>query len=142
MVSEPLNVGKIVISLRCTRRYMAAVCIRTQLRDGRCSNDHLVYPPVAGASLTSSAPKSSPTSEVPCPSGASRLHLSDPPYENYFYSDCRNISTQVVVTSPLPDSNLTIIGPRLLVAWPSGNSGIVAYLQPANGINGTLGISL
>ncbi|KAF2101396.1 glycogen debranching enzyme [Rhizodiscina lignyota] len=68
--------------------------------------------------------------------------LSDPPYENYFYSDCRNISSQVVVTSPQPDSNLTIIGPRLLVAWPAGNSGVLAYLQPTNGKNGSLGIGL
>src|ERR1700759_4028849 len=70
------------------------------------------------------------------------LQLSDPPFENFFYSDCRNISTQVVVTSPQPDSNLTVIGPRLIVAWPSGNSGILAFLQPTSGINGTLGIAL
>lgn len=38
--------------------------------------------------------------------------LSDPPYENYFHSDC-NTDAQVVVTSPLPDSNLSIICPRL-----------------------------
>jgi len=48
----------------------------------------------------------------------------------------------VVVTSPEPDSNLTIIGPRLIVAWPAGNSGIVVYFQPENGINGSLGIQL
>lgn len=82
------------------------------------------------------------TSNGQCPEEATTLHLSDGPYENYFYSDCHNISTQVVVTSPQSDSNLTIIGPRLLVAWPSGNSGIVAYLQPENGQNGTLGIQL
>jgi hypothetical protein len=43
------------------------------------------------------------------------FHLSDPPYENYFYSNC-NTSAQVVVTSPLSDSNLTLIGPRFLVS--------------------------
>jgi hypothetical protein len=48
----------------------------------------------------------------------------------------------VVVTSPLPDSNLSIIGPRLLVAWPAGNSGVVAFFAPQNGVNGTLGIGL
>ena len=48
----------------------------------------------------------------------------------------------MVVTSPLPDSNLTIIGPRLLVAWPAGNSGVVAFFAPQNGVNGTLGIEL
>ncbi|KAI1397766.1 carbohydrate-binding module family 52 protein [Hypoxylon fuscum] len=69
------------------------------------------------------------------------LHLSDPPYENYFMSDCSSAS-QVVVTSPLADSDLGIIGPRLLIAWPAGNSGIVAYFSPENGVNGTLGISL
>ncbi|KAK6369708.1 hypothetical protein LTS17_009158 [Exophiala oligosperma] len=68
-------------------------------------------------------------------------HLSDPPYENYFYSDCHSDS-QVVVTSPLPDSNLSIIGPRLIVAWPAGNSGICTYFQPQNGRNGSLGIEL
>ncbi|KAH6876373.1 hypothetical protein B0T10DRAFT_448540, partial [Thelonectria olida] len=68
-------------------------------------------------------------------------HLSDPPYENYFYSDC-NVDAQTVVTSPLPDSNLTIIGPRLIVAWPAGNSGICTFFQPKNGQNGTLAIEL
>lgn len=68
-------------------------------------------------------------------------HLSDPPYENYFYSDC-NVDAQVVVTSPLPDSNLTIIGPRLVVAWPAGNSGIAAFFLPQDGPNGTLAIEL
>ncbi|KAI0107376.1 carbohydrate-binding module family 52 protein [Hypoxylon sp. NC0597] len=69
------------------------------------------------------------------------LHLSDPPYENYFMSDCSSAS-QVVVTSPLADSDLKIIGPRLLIAWPAGNSGIVAYFSPESGVNGTLGIGL
>jgi hypothetical protein len=67
--------------------------------------------------------------------------LSSPPYENYFYSDCHTAS-QVVVTSPGPDDNLTIIGPRLLIAWPAGNSGIVSFFAPTNGINGTLSITL
>lgn len=67
--------------------------------------------------------------------------MSDPPYENYFYSDC-NVAAQAVVTSPLPDSNLSIIGPRLIVAWPAGNSGACAYFSPQNGVNGTLGIEL
>jgi hypothetical protein len=68
-------------------------------------------------------------------------HLSDPPYQNYFYSDC-HAATQVVVTSPLPDSNLTIIGPRLIIAWPAGNSGICTFFQPQNGVNGSLGLEL
>ncbi|EHY55739.1 hypothetical protein HRR80_005459 [Exophiala dermatitidis] len=68
-------------------------------------------------------------------------HLSDPPYENYFYSDCHG-DTQAVVTSPLPDSNLSIIGPRLVIAWPAGNSGICTFFQPQNGPNGSLAIEL
>jgi hypothetical protein len=47
-----------------------------------------------------------------------------------------------VVTSPLQDSNLTIIGPRFIVAWLAGNSGVAAYFQPQNGKNGTLAIEL
>ncbi|KAK5946942.1 hypothetical protein PMZ80_001087 [Knufia obscura] len=68
-------------------------------------------------------------------------YLSDPPYDNYFYSDC-NVDAQVVITSPLPDSNLSVIGPRVIVAWPAGNSGIAAYFQPQDGPNGTLAIEL
>lgn len=69
------------------------------------------------------------------------LHLSSPPYDNYFLSDCHS-SGQVVVTSPLSDSNLTIIGPRVVFAWPAGNTGVVAYFAPSSGVNGTLGIRL
>lgn len=67
--------------------------------------------------------------------------MTDPPYSNYFYSDC-NVAAQVVVTSPLPDSNLTLIGPRLIVAWAAGDSGICTYFEPENGVNGTLGIKV
>jgi hypothetical protein len=76
-----------------------------------------------------------------CNSPATRQHLQDPPYQNYFYSDCR-VDAQAVVTSPLPDSNLTIIGPRFIIAWPAGNSGVAAYFEPQNGVNGSLGIAL
>jgi hypothetical protein len=76
-----------------------------------------------------------------CPSQPATLHLPDPPYDNFFYSDC-NVAAQVVITSPLPNSNLTLIGPRLIVAWPAGNSGVCAYFAPQNGINGTLGIEV
>ncbi|KAH0843248.1 glycogen debranching enzyme [Fonsecaea pedrosoi] len=74
-----------------------------------------------------------------CP--AVTQHLTDPPYDNYFYSDC-NSDSQAVVTSPLPDSNLSIIGPRLIIAWPAGNSGICTFFQPQNGPNGSLAIEL
>lgn len=48
----------------------------------------------------------------------------------------------MVVTSPRADDNLTIIGPRLLIAWPAGNSGVVSFFAPTNGVNGTLSITL
>jgi hypothetical protein len=52
------------------------------------------------------------------------------------------MDAQVVVTSPLPDSNLSIISPRLIVAWPAGNSGTCAFFEPQNGANGSLAIAL
>lgn len=76
-----------------------------------------------------------------CSGAATRLHLIDPPYDNYFYSDCHSAS-HVIVTSPLPSSNLDVISPRLLVAWPAGNSGILSPLAPQNGQKGTLSIQL
>ena len=76
-----------------------------------------------------------------CSTPPTTLQLSDPPYENYFYSDC-HIDAQAVVTSPLPDSNLTVIGPRLIIAWPAGNSGVCAFFAPQNGVNGSLRIEL
>lgn len=102
-----------------------------------CSDGHLVYPPTA----TSSAAASSSSAAATCSETPTTQHLSSPPYENFFYSDCHS-ATQVVVTSPQPDSNLTIIGPRLLVAWPAGNSGLVAFFAPQNGVNGSLSIAL
>ncbi|KAJ5364202.1 uncharacterized protein N7496_009915 [Penicillium cataractarum] len=81
----------------------------------------------------SSAPK--------CDTAASTLSLSDPPYDNYFYSDC-NVAAQAVITSPLPQSDLTLIGPRLVVAWPAGDSGVCAYFAPQNGVNGTLSLEM
>ncbi|KAL1600475.1 hypothetical protein SLS60_006861 [Paraconiothyrium brasiliense] len=72
-----------------------------------------------------------------CP--ASRLHLSESPYENYFLSDCIT-SAHVVVTSPDANNNNSNTKPRLLVAWPAGNSGAAAYFEAEN--NGTLGLQL
>lgn len=90
---------------------------------------HRIQPPI----FKRAAPK--------CPAPPQKLSLSDPPYENYFYSDC-NVAAQAVVTSPLPQSDLTRIGPRLIVAWPAGNSGVCTYYAPQNGVNGTLSIEL
>ncbi|KAG4438564.1 hypothetical protein IFR05_005939 [Cadophora sp. M221] len=104
-----------------------------------CSNDHLVYPPSPSTLgiLTSLGSVPGPT----CSADATTLELDSLPYRNYFYSDC-NSASQVVVTSPEPNSNLTVIGPRIIVAWPGGNSGIIVYFQPEDGVNGTLGINL
>lgn len=52
------------------------------------------------------------------------------------------MEAQVVVTSPRSTDNFTIIGPRLIVAWPAGNSGVCAFFAPQNGKNGSLGIGL
>ncbi|KAK0914317.1 hypothetical protein LTR57_014009 [Friedmanniomyces endolithicus] len=140
-------------TLRC-----GPACYRPEMY--RCVNGELVYPPAGGAAAGSpgsgsattssglpagsSASSSSPSGTVAaavCTETPTTQHLSDPPYENYFYSDCHS-SNQVVVTSPLPASNLSVIGPRLLVAWPAGNSGVLAYFSPQNGVNGSLGIEL
>lgn len=47
------------------------------------------------------------------------FQLSDSPYENYFVSTC-NFAATVVGLSPAPDSNLTLISPRLIAAFPAG----------------------
>ncbi|KAH8692789.1 hypothetical protein BGW36DRAFT_27714 [Talaromyces proteolyticus] len=76
-----------------------------------------------------------------CSSSPATLHLPDAPYDNFFYSDC-NTAAQVVITSPQPDSNLTLISPRFIAAWPAGNSGVCAYFAPENGVNGSLSIEV
>jgi hypothetical protein len=81
----------------------------------------------------------SPMSSAPA---STQQQINDGPYFNAFFSDKNITDAHVVITSPLPDSNLTIIGPRLVVAWPAGNSGICTFFQPTNGPNGTLAISL
>ncbi|KAL3710350.1 hypothetical protein TMatcc_004143 [Talaromyces marneffei ATCC 18224] len=74
-----------------------------------------------------------------CSPAPSTLHLPDAPYDNFFYSDC-NTAVQVVVTSPQSDSNPSLISPRLVIAWPAGNSGVCTYFAPQNGVNGSLSI--
>ncbi|MCJ1478326.1 hypothetical protein MMC13_007004 [Lambiella insularis] len=107
-----------------------------------CAGGHLVYPPISSTSSATPAAPTVPGNEVPtCSAAATTQHLSDPPYDNFFYSDC-HVDAQVVVTSPGPRDNLTIIGPRLIVAWPAGNSGVCAFFAPQSGINGSLGIEL
>ena len=121
-------------------------CYRPEMYS--CNDGGLTYPPTPGgsgsaigSSSTASSLATSSSNSATCTGQPTTLHLSDPPYENYFYSDCHSAS-QVVLTSPLADSNLTIIGPRLLVAWPAGNSGVVSFFAPQNGVNGSLGIEL
>jgi hypothetical protein len=78
-------------------------------------------------------------STTPCPEPASRLNLLDGPHVNYFYSDCHS-SSHVIVTSPRVGDDLNFIKPRLLVAWPAGNSGALALFEPGNGRPGTLAV--
>ena len=60
------------------------------------------------------------------------LHVSDPPYQNYFYSD-RNVSCHVVLASPLPhtDHESSALH-RLLFAWPGGNSGAAVFFKASS----------
>ncbi|RYP77001.1 hypothetical protein DL770_007116 [Monosporascus sp. CRB-9-2] len=101
----------------------------------KCSQD-CYLPEMYSATTSASAPPS-----ASCSNEATGFQLSDPPNDNYFYSDCHSAS-QVVMTSPLSDNDLTLMGPRLLVAWPAGNSDVVVFFQPQNGVNGSLSISL
>ncbi|KAK5081051.1 hypothetical protein LTR70_009230 [Exophiala xenobiotica] len=97
-----------------------------------CPNDKLIQPACSNGSCVQT-----PGQKM----NSTTLHISSPPYENYFYSDC-NVAAQVVVTSPLPDSDLEVIGPRLIVAWPAGNSGACIFFKPENALNGSLAIKL
>ena len=57
------------------------------------------------------------------------FHVSDPPYENYFYGD-RAVSCHVVLASPLPhNDNNASAAHRLLFAWPGGNSGAAVFFE-------------
>lgn len=59
-------------------------------------------------------------------------HLSDPPYENYFYTD-PTVSCQAVLASPLPDSGQNSHAThRLLFAWPAGNSGAAIFFTSSS----------
>ncbi|CAI6334316.1 unnamed protein product [Periconia digitata] len=77
----------------------------------------------------------------PVQSNATTIYFSSPPYENFFYSD-PNIAAHVVVTSPVPGSDLRFVGPRVVVAWPGGNSGACMFFEPKDGKNGSLAVKL
>ena len=65
------------------------------------------------------------------------FHISDSPYENYFYAD-RIVSCQVVLASPLPrdDHNAPAVH-RLLFAWPGGNSGTAVFFEASPEVQDT-----
>ena len=93
----------------------------------------------AFAQYTPPASTGTPSAPSPCPEAASQLYLPDGPHSNYFYSDCHS-STHVILTSPRPGDDLSIIKPRMLVAWPAGNSGALALFEPGSGQSGTLSV--
>ncbi|KAK5046538.1 hypothetical protein LTR84_008341 [Exophiala bonariae] len=95
-----------------------------------CTNDNRVQPACRNGTCMQ---------ETGMKVNATTLHLSSQPYENYFYSDC-NVAAQVLVTTPLPDSDHKVIGPRVIVTWPAGNSGACIFFEPENAKNGTLAI--
>jgi hypothetical protein len=77
-------------------------------------------------------PSASASPSASCPNAASRLYLPDGPHANYFYSDCHE-SVHVIITSPRAGDNLGIVKPRMLVAWPAGNSGALAQFESGSG---------
>ncbi len=93
----------------------------------------------AALTSASSIPRNSLSYTSSCPNPPSILHLADPPQDNYLYSDCQS-SAHVIITSPSAGS--TQAKPRLIVAWPSGNSGILALFAPEHSQDGTLNIKL
>ena len=70
------------------------------------------------------------------------LHVSDPPYENHFFSDSA-VSCQCVLASPLPSTNGGRSAThRLLFAWPAGNSGATAFFKVPEGAANASSIKL
>ena len=60
------------------------------------------------------------------------LHVSDPPYENYFFADSI-VSCQAVLASPLiRTDNDAPTQHRLLFAWPASNSGAALFFTPSD----------
>ncbi|OAK99485.1 hypothetical protein IQ06DRAFT_294810 [Phaeosphaeriaceae sp. SRC1lsM3a] len=96
---------------------------------------------VTASQYSAPSSPSSKSSNISCSDAPSRLNLVDGPHDNYFYSDCHS-STHVIVTSPRSGDDVNFIRPRLLVAWPAGNSGALAIFAPANGKAGTLAMSV
>ena len=73
---------------------------------------------------------------------AQRLHIDDPPVDNYFYADCHG-SSHVLVKNPTSGADRPETqSARLIVAWPAGNSGAALYFAPKDGPAGSLSIQL
>jgi len=87
------------------------------------------------------SPPSSGNPSGSCSEAASRLYLPDGPHANYFYSDC-HLSVHVIFTSPRSGDNLSIVKPRMLVAWPAGNSGALAQFESGSGQAGSLSVEV
>lgn len=81
------------------------------------------------------------TAQETCSEDATRRDLPEGPFRNYFYSDCHS-SSHVNVRTPVEGSDIGVITPRLLVAWPAGNSGVACYFDPEEGERGSLRIEL
>lgn len=129
--TQPSNVGQTATGQICLRE-CDFLPIDNTAESYSCINDKQIRPACSNGSYA----------QTPgLKTNATTLHISSPPYENYFYSDC-NVAAQVVVTSPLPDSDFKVIGPRVIVAWPAGNSGACMFFEPENGLNGSLAIKL
>lgn len=95
-----------------------------------------------GLAAASPTPSGHGNNKAPsCKADPLTLSLTDGPYDNYFYSDC-NVAAQAVVRSPLPESDPSRISPRLIVAWPAGDSGVCAFFEPQHGPNGSLAIEM
>jgi hypothetical protein len=96
---------------------------------------------LATAAVSQYIPPPAEPSPSSCPEAPSRLNVVDGPHDNYFYSDCHS-SSHVIVTSPRVGDDLDFVKPRLLVAWPAGNSGVLALFEPGNGQAGTLAMKV
>jgi hypothetical protein len=118
-----------------TYKFKVAMVVLTALGSAALVATVLAYP--QGSTYT---PPPADDLLSPCAEAASRLQLQDGPHNNHFYSDCRT-SVHVIVTSPQSDSDNDVVKPRLLVAWPAGNSGAMARFAPESG-QGSLSVSL
>ncbi|KAI1332875.1 hypothetical protein F5Y16DRAFT_356850 [Xylariaceae sp. FL0255] len=69
------------------------------------------------------------------------FQVSTPPYENYFLSDCHSAAQLVATSNVSVGDALNDTNARIVVAWPAGNSGAVAYFGGATA-NETVGVDI